>query len=101
MNKTIINYFWKYTHIQVVFLVIFTGFLFVFDLGNRDLWAPDEPRYAQVAREMLENKNFILPHLNGEVYPDKPPLLFWLIDLFSIPFKTVTEFSARLPSALA
>ena len=101
MNKTIINYFWKYTHIQVVFLVIFTGFLFVFDLGNRDLWAPDEPRYAQVAREMLENKNFILPHLNGEVYPDKPPLLFWSIDLFSIPFKTVTEFSARLPSALA
>lgn len=87
MNKTIINYFWKYTHIQVVFLVIFTGFLFVFDLGNRDLWAPDEPRYAQVAREMLENKNFILPHLNGEVYPDKPPLLFWLIDLFPYHLK--------------
>ena len=101
MNKTIINYFWKYTHIQVSFLVIFTGFLFVFDLGSRDLWAPDEPRYAQVAREMLENKNFILPHLNGEVYPDKPPLLFWLIDLFSMPFRTVTEFSARLPSALS
>ena len=101
MNKTIINYFWKYTHIQVAFLVIFTGFLFVFDLGSRDLWAPDEPRYAQVAREMLENKNFVLPHLNGEVYPDKPPLLFWLIDLFSMPFRTVTEFFARLPSALS
>lgn len=101
MNKTIMNYFWRYTHIQVAFLVIVTGFLFIFDLGNRDLWAPDEPRYAQVALEMLESKNFILPHLNGEVYPDKPPLLFWLIDLFSMPFKTVTEFSARLPSALA
>lgn len=101
MNKTVVNYFWKNTYTQVSFLVIFTGFLFVFDLGNRDLWAPDEPRYAQVALEMLKSKNFILPHLNGEVYPDKPPLLFWLIDLFSMPFKTVTEFSARLPSAMA
>jgi 4-amino-4-deoxy-L-arabinose transferase-like glycosyltransferase len=50
---------------------------------------------------MLESKNFILPRLNGEIYPDKPPLLFWLIDLFSMPFNKVTEFSARLPSALA
>src|SRR3989304_245309 len=101
MNKININYFWKHTYLQVSFLVIFTGFLFVFDLGKRDLWAPDEPRYAQVALEMLESKNFVLPHLNGEVYPDKPPLLFWLIDLFSMPFRTVTEFFARLPSALS
>ncbi len=101
MSKIVVNYFWRHTHIQVTFLVIVTGFLFIFDLGNRDLWAPDEPRYAQVALEMLESKNFILPRLNGEIYPDKPPLLFWLIDLFSMPFKTVTEFSARLPSALA
>ena len=101
MSKSVVNYFWRHTHIQVAFLVVVTGFLFIFDLGNRDLWAPDEPRYAQVALEMLESRNFILPRLNGEVYPDKPPLLFWLIDLFSMPFNKVTEFSARLPSALA
>lgn len=85
----------------VVLLIIFSCLLFLFNLGKRDLWAPDEPRYAQVASEMWDSKDFILPHLNGEKYPDKPPLHFWLIILFSLPFGKVTELSARLPSALA
>ncbi|MEW6071411.1 MAG: phospholipid carrier-dependent glycosyltransferase [Planctomycetota bacterium] len=44
----------------------------------RDLWAPDEPRRAEVAREMFERGDFLVMHLCGEVYPDKPPLFFWL-----------------------
>jgi len=48
----------------------------------RDLWAPDEPRYAQVAREIFEGGDFLVMHLCGELYPDKPPLLFWLSGLF-------------------
>ena len=82
-------------------IILFTAFLFLFNTGKRDLWAPDEPRYAQVSKEMRDSGNFIVPHLNSEPYPDKPPLLFWLINLFSIPFGKITAVSSRLPSAFA
>lgn len=47
-------------------------------LSQRDLWTPDEPRYMEVAREMAVTGDYLVPHLNGEAYPDKPPLFFWL-----------------------
>ena len=50
---------------------------------------------------MRDSGNFIVPHLNSEPYPDNPPLLFWLINLFSIPFGKITALSSRLPSAFA
>lgn len=89
------------SQLTIILIILFSSALFLFDLGKRDLWAPDEPTYAQVARGMWVSKDFILPHLNGETYSQKPPLLFWLIILFSLPFGEVTELSARLPSALA
>ena len=75
--------------------------LFLLGLGNRDIWIPLEARYALVAREMWEKGHWILPHLGGQIYPDKPPLLFWGIALFSTVASGVTEWTARLPSALA
>ncbi len=45
------------------------------------MWAPDEPRYAEVAREIVERGDFLVMHLCGEVYPDKPPLLYWIAGL--------------------
>ncbi len=48
---------------------------------TRDLWAPDEPRYAEVARELHATGDFLVLRLCGEVYPDKPPLLYWLAGL--------------------
>ncbi|MBI2472276.1 MAG: glycosyltransferase family 39 protein [Planctomycetes bacterium] len=89
------------TRLITVCIIAFTVFLFLFNIGKRDLWAPDEPRYAQVSKEMRDSGNFIVPHLNSEPYPDKPPLLFWLINLFSIPFGKITALSSRLPSAFA
>lgn len=77
-------------------IILFTAFLFLFNTGKRDLWAPDEPRYAQVSKEMRDSGNFIVPHLNSAPYPDKPPLLFWLVNLFSIPFGKITALSSRL-----
>ncbi len=47
-------------------------------LFTRDLWNPDEPRYMEVAREMTVTGEYVLPHLNGELYSEKPPLFFWL-----------------------
>lgn len=87
------------TRIIAACIILFTAALFLFNTGKRDLWAPDEPRYAQVSKEMRETGNFIVPHLNSAPYPDKPPLLFWLINVFSLPFGKITALSSRLPSA--
>ena len=74
-------------------------------IGSRDLWNPDEPRYAEVAREMLAPplalEHFFVPRLNGETYTHKPPLHFWNIALFGTLRGGVDEVSARLPSLFA
>src|SRR3989441_3726057 len=82
-------------------LLLLVGILFFFNLSGRDLWEPNEPIAAQAAREMTERRDWLLPTVNGELYPDKPPLLFWGIQLASRPFGRVTETTARIPSALA
>ncbi len=74
-------------------------------LGGIGLWAPDEPRYGHVA-ETVRSMEFgasglALLHLNGEPYTQKPPLYFWMAAAAGAPFGHVTEFAARLPSALA
>jgi 4-amino-4-deoxy-L-arabinose transferase-like glycosyltransferase len=74
---------------------------FLLGLGDRNIWIPLEARYALVAREILEAGYWILPHLGGDVYADKPPLLFWSIALISSLGSGVTEWTTRLPSALA
>jgi len=75
--------------------------LFFWQLGGRDLWAPDEPYFAEGAREMVVDGHWAVPHVNGVITTDKPPLFFWLIALFSLPLGAVTSWTARLPSALA
>jgi 4-amino-4-deoxy-L-arabinose transferase-like glycosyltransferase len=78
------------------------GFLiFFFNLGGRDLWEPDETRYAVVAREMKDSGNWIIPHLNREIYAEKPPLFFWLVNLSVCFFGENSELANHLPSALA
>jgi hypothetical protein len=68
-------------------------------VGCWDLWNPDEPRYAQVAKEMVERGDWILMHVNGNTYEDKPPLFFWLIALSYFLWQDFTSFSVRFPSA--
>lgn len=50
------------------------------------IWVPlfpiDQTRYISIAWEMYLNHNYLVPHLNGSTYPDKPPMLFWIINLF-------------------
>ncbi len=89
------------------YLVLAAAALAVFlpGIGSRDLWNPDEPRYAEVAREMLlppqAMEQFLVPRLNGVTYAHKPPLHFWNIALLGALRGGVDEVAARLPSLLA
>jgi 4-amino-4-deoxy-L-arabinose transferase-like glycosyltransferase len=74
--------------------------IFFFHLGSYGLWEPDEARYAEIAREMLQSGNAIVPHLNYVAYVEKPPLLYWLTTL-SFWIFGISEFSARLPVAMS
>ncbi len=61
---------------------------------------PDESRYAEISREMLESGDFVLPTRFGKPYLDKPPLLYWLTAASFHQFG-ISESSARLVPALA
>jgi len=82
-------------------LISLGAIVFLFHLGARDLWDPDETRYAVVAREMREGGNWILPHLNGAIYAEKPPLYFWLVNFSVFFLGEDSELANRLPSVLA
>ena len=86
---------------HLAILIALSMILFLTNLGGYDLWPPDEPRFAQVAREMLQSGDYLVPRMNGQPYTEKPPMLFWMAAAFSLPFGDVTEFTARLPLALA
>ena len=63
------------------------------------LLEPDEGRYAQIPKEMVEGGSWVVPTLQGEPYLDKPPLMYWLVAI-SYEIFGVSEASARLVPAL-
>jgi len=80
------------------FFAALTVFVYLYAL-NVPLLGPDEPRYAQVAREMWQAGDWVTPTLGGHNWFEKPALLYWLQITFYHVFG-VTEFAARLGSAL-
>ena len=68
-------------------------------LAGRPLFNPDEARYAEIPREMLNGGDWVIPHLNGLDYIEKPPLQYWATATMYRLFG-VSEFSARLYTAL-
>jgi len=85
---------------QILLLLGFCLVIYFVNLGRWDLWNPDEPRYAEVAREMVKGGDWVLMHLNGADYGNKPPLFFWLMAFSSYLWQGFTSFSVRFPSAL-
>jgi 4-amino-4-deoxy-L-arabinose transferase-like glycosyltransferase len=63
------------------------------------LLEPDEGRYAEIAREMVEAGTWVVPTLQGEPYLDKPPLFYWLVKIAFL-LLGVSDASARLVPAL-
>lgn len=64
------------------------------------LQEPEEPRYAEIPRQMLAQGSWLVPVLHGQAYYDKPPLLYWMV-MTSYTVFGVHDWSARLPAALA
>ncbi len=78
----------------------FCAFLFFYGLGSFGLVGADEPRYAQIAREMLARHDWITPTLNGTPWLEKPILYYWGAMLSYGAFG-VSDWAARVPSAVA
>jgi 4-amino-4-deoxy-L-arabinose transferase-like glycosyltransferase len=87
------------TRTDWLLLVGFCTFLFFYGLSQFGLLGADEPRYAQVAREMLERHDWITPTLGGKAWLEKPVLYYWQAMLAFRVFG-VADWAARLPSAL-
>ncbi len=66
----------------------------------RGFWAPDEPRYGQIAKECWDRGEWLVLHICGDIYPDKPPLVYWLSGLCGW-LTGWWEPAMRLPSLLA
>jgi 4-amino-4-deoxy-L-arabinose transferase-like glycosyltransferase len=94
------NNFYNRDWPKVVLIIALGLLLYSYNISGWDLWNPDEPRYAQVAKEMAETGKWMLPHLNGNVYHEKPPLVFWMVALSFKIFGSITEFAARFPIVL-
>ncbi len=85
----------------VHYLIIFAvaGSVLLGNLGASRLWDRDEPRNAGCAAEMLQRGDWVVPVFNGQLRSHKPVLLYWLV-MGSYAVFGVSEFAARLPSAL-
>ena len=68
--------------------------LYILLCGVRPLFSPDEARYVEIPREMLENHDFVSPRLNGARYFEKPVMGYWLI-AGSLKLFGETNFAAR------
>lgn len=80
---------------------LLTGFFYFFGLGLAPLLGPDEPRYAQVAREMMRRGDAVTPTLGGHTWFEKPALPYWAMIVSYRLFGGVSEYAARWPSACA
>ncbi|HEY9230509.1 MAG TPA: glycosyltransferase family 39 protein, partial [Blastocatellia bacterium] len=81
-------------------LTVITLVTFFFGLGRLALLGPDEPRYAEIAREMFVSGDWISPRLCGCLWFEKPALIYWISGL-GYRLLGVNELAARLPVAVA
>ena len=81
--------------ILAVFLV-----LYILPLGVRGLMVPDETRYAEIPREMIVSGNWVVPHLDGVRYFEKPVMGYWVHAAAMLIFGQ-NNFAVRLPEGLS
>ncbi len=64
---------------QFGLLLLVAAVILAAGIGLRDPWPADEPRFALIAKEMVETGHWLFPHVGGVLYPDKPPLFLWFV----------------------
>jgi len=84
----------------VIVLLSFYILAYLLPLGARELFVPDETRYAEIPREMITSGDWIVPHLNGLRYFEKPVLGYWVHAGVQMLFGE-NNFAVRFPSALS
>ncbi len=78
-------------------LAALLALLWLATLGTRPLFNPDEGRYAEIPREMLSGGDWVIPHLNGLAYIEKPPLQYWAT---ALSYRLFGPSAVRRPSVL-
>lgn len=84
--------------LYILLFIAIIAFYF-YGLESLPLLGPDEPRYAQVAREMFLRGDLVTPMLGGHTWFEKPALLYWMI-IAGFKIFGVSEWSARLGPAV-
>ena len=89
-----------FTKLFLLTLITFAAYIIFKDLGKAALENWDEAWYAEVTKQIIKTKDFIILRWNGEIFLDKPPMYMWLSTVSSYLFG-LSEFSVRLVSALS
>jgi len=84
--------------LPLFFILLFTVYLTLTTASS--LWDRDEPRFSRATVEMVESGNYLFPTFNGQLRPDKPILIYWLM---SVPVRLLgpSELSCRMIAPLA
>ncbi len=81
--------------------------IYIWNSWNRDFWAPEEPDFAAVIKEMERDArngqylSLLTPKMGGEIYVEKPPLIYWCAFLARLVTGTDPRFAYRLPVVIA
>ena len=84
----------------IIILLVIIGFNILFGIDGVALLDPDEPVYAETAKEMIRFNEYLSPRIYNEYWYDKPPIFYWLLVGSLKLFGGFSELAARLPASL-
>ncbi|MGE4631662.1 MAG: glycosyltransferase family 39 protein [Planctomycetota bacterium] len=90
----------KSVHIRMTALLLLITTVYLSLASMTMLWDRDEPRFGRAAVEMMHTGDYLVPRFDGQLRPDKPPLVYWLMVPW-IKWQGATDLAVRIPSILA